>query len=104
LILAVPWFRGAEQSKNFADEARTQWKGGVSWLTAMSFDATQAFINSLRISTTISKYTVLENLKNVNVVPRETSGEPLTFNKSSREIQREAILLRVKKERFDVIQ
>ncbi|UKP00032.1 ABC transporter substrate-binding protein [Nostoc sp. UHCC 0870] len=104
LVLAVPWFRNTKSSNNFAYIADTQWRGKVSWRTATSFDATQAFINSLRISTTISKYTVLENLKNVNLSLRETSGEPLTFNKSSREVQREAILLQVKKETFDVIQ
>ncbi|WP_414578262.1 ABC transporter substrate-binding protein [Anabaena sp. CCY 9402-a] len=104
LVLAVPWFRNTESSKNFANIAETQWKGGVSWRTATSFDATQAFINSLKISTTISKSTVLENLKHINVTPRETSGETLKFNKSSREIQREAIPLQVKKETFDVIQ
>ncbi|MBD2359912.1 ABC transporter substrate-binding protein [Anabaena minutissima FACHB-250] len=104
LVLAVPWFRNTESSKNFANIAETQWKGGVSWRTATSFDATQAFINSLKISTTISKSRVLENLKHINVTPRETSGETLKFNKSSREIQREAIPLQVKKETFDVIQ
>jgi ABC-type branched-subunit amino acid transport system substrate-binding protein len=104
LVLAVPWFRNTESSKNFANIAETQWGGGVSWRTATSFDATQAFINSLRSSTTISKYTVLENLKNVSITSRETSGEPLKFNKSSREIQREAILLQVKNKTFNVIQ
>lgn len=104
LLLAVPWFRNTESSKNFANIAAKQWGGEVSWRTATSFDATQAFINAFRNSTTISKYTALENLKDVNLTPTETSGETLKFNKSSREIQREAILLQVKNKTFGVIQ
>ena len=103
-ILAVPWFRDPEKSKNFANAASTRWGGGVSWRTATSFDATQAFIDSFRISTTISKVTVLENLKNVNLPPNETSGEPLTFDKNTREIQRKATLLKVTNKNFDVIE
>jgi ABC-type branched-subunit amino acid transport system substrate-binding protein len=103
-ILAVPWFRDPEKSKNFANAASTRWGGGVSWRTATSFDATQAFIDSFRISTTISKVTVLENLKNVNLPPNETSGEPLMFDKSSRESQRKATLLKVTNKTFDVME
>ena len=103
-ILAVPWFRDPEKSKNFANAASTRWGGGFSWRTATSFDATQAFIDSFRISTTISKVTVLENLKNVNLPPNETSGEPLMFDKSSRESQRKATLLKVTNKTFDVME
>ncbi|MFM6133240.1 MAG: hypothetical protein ACKPCP_03550, partial [Sphaerospermopsis kisseleviana] len=65
----------------------------VSWRTATSFDATQAFIKSL--SNGASRKTVLGNLKNVNLATDETSGYPLEFTEE-RERQGESILLQVK--------
>ncbi|NMG22934.1 ABC transporter substrate-binding protein [Brasilonema bromeliae] len=47
LIVSVPWFREAPQSKNFAQKAAQQWGGKISWRTATSYDATQALIQAL---------------------------------------------------------
>jgi len=83
LIIAVPWFREAPQAKNFAETAAEQWGGAVSWRTATSFDATQAFIHSF--SQNSDRKTVLQNLKNLNLPASETSGYPLQFNGGERE-------------------
>jgi ABC-type branched-subunit amino acid transport system substrate-binding protein len=96
LVLAVPWFRDAPKSKRFAQEAENQWGGGVSWRTATSFDATQAFIESFKLSPKVSKATVLENLPKINLSSdNNSSGEELKFD-SSREIEKEATLIMVK--------
>ncbi|MBW4677735.1 MAG: ABC transporter substrate-binding protein [Desmonostoc geniculatum HA4340-LM1] len=98
LILAVPWFRDAPKSRGFAQKAENQWGGGVSWRTATSFDATQAFIESFKLSPKVSRVTVLENLPKINI-SESTSGEQLKFD-SSREINKPATLIMVEDGRF----
>lgn len=73
LILAVPWVAETE----YAKRAERRWLGGVNWRTAMSFDATQALIKTL--SSSASRTTVLQNLKNTNLSVSETAGEALVF-------------------------
>ncbi|MCF2150120.1 ABC transporter substrate-binding protein [Desmonostoc muscorum LEGE 12446] len=98
LILAVPWFRDAPKSQRFAQEAEKQWGGGVSWRTATSFDATQALIESFKLSPEVSRVTVLKNLPKINL-SENTSGEQLKFD-PSREINKEATLITVQDGRF----
>lgn len=80
LILAVPWFArtGGDYASVYAANARKRWKGNVSWRTAMSYDATKAFIEALSKSAT--RKTVLENLKYVNLPAKETAGYSLQFD------------------------
>ncbi|MFN9404707.1 MAG: ABC transporter substrate-binding protein, partial [Dolichospermum sp.] len=47
MILSVPWFKETLQAKAFAEKSGKKWRGGISWRTATSFDATQAFIQAL---------------------------------------------------------
>ena len=97
LIIAVPWFRGTSQAQSFAKKSAQQWGGGISWLTATSFDATQALIKTL--SNNPSRSTVLRDLKNVSLTKNETSGYPLKFT-PEREREGESILLQVKGNQF----
>ncbi|WP_306426850.1 AAA-like domain-containing protein [Nostoc sp. CHAB 5836] len=86
LVLAVPWFAKEENSKKFADEAKERWGGQISWRTATTYDATQAFIKAISMSNNPTRQTVLQNLKSVNLSPNETSGNRLKFdNKGDRE-------------------
>ncbi|MGK7940759.1 MAG: ABC transporter substrate-binding protein [Crocosphaera sp.] len=75
LVLVVPWF--ANQNYPFTNIGKKRWKGRVSWRTATSYDATQAFINAFSAMTT--RNTVLTNLKQTNLPPPQTSGERLRF-------------------------
>ncbi|MBD2778562.1 ABC transporter substrate-binding protein [Iningainema tapete] len=97
LILVVPWFRGAPQSQNFARTAAQQWGGEVSWRTATSFDATQAFIEALKYPNP-SRLKVVQRLRQINLLPSETSGEPLQFNEGDR--QGKPILVKVEGGKF----
>jgi len=99
LIIAVPWFRQTAQAQNFSRKAIEQWKRDVSWRTATSFDATQAFIKSF--SGNPSRAKILENLKNVNLTASETSGYPLWFNRGER--QSEVVLVQVQGRKFVVV-
>jgi len=78
------------QVTNFAQKAKEQWGGEVSWRTATSYDATQAFIQVL--SANSDRATVIEKLRNVKISPNNTSGNPLQFN-TDREPQTEPILV-----------
>jgi len=94
LVLAVPWFRGEKYSKEFADKAKGIWRGEVSWRTATSYDATQAFIKALSSSDNPSRQTVLDNLKSPDFLQKETSGNPLKFIDGERQGQ-EPVLVKV---------
>jgi branched-chain amino acid transport system substrate-binding protein len=97
MILAVPWFRDTPQTKEFAQKLAKMWGGPISWRTATSYDAIQAFIKAL--SNDASRKTVLERLKNVNLPVNETSGYPLQFTQE-KERQGKPILLEVKNGKF----
>jgi len=92
LVLAVPWFRDEPNSKKFADKAKDIWRGEVSWRTATSYDATQAFIKALSWPNNPSRQTVLENLKSPEFSQDENSGNPLKFMDGERQEQKPALV------------
>ncbi len=100
LVLAVPWFREAPQAQKFAVPAEKYWGGGISWRTATSFDATQAFIKSL--SSNPSRESILQGLRSIKLPPEETSGNELKFINGER--QSKPILVKVEKGQFKCLQ
>ncbi|XZF62419.1 MAG: ABC transporter substrate-binding protein [Gloeotrichia echinulata DVL01] len=103
LVLAVPWFRDTAPGRNFALSAQQQWGAPVSWRTATSYDATQAFIKAIQsASTNLSRETVLQALRKVNLSPNETSGVNLQFT-SDGERQSEPVLVQVKDGKFIIV-
>lgn len=91
LILAVPWFAKSAQSRDFSNKAEKQWGGLVNWRTAMSFDATQAFIDAF--SRNPSRSGVLKQLQSTNISSQKTSGSPLQFT-SGGERRSEPVLVK----------
>jgi len=104
MILSVPWFRETSQAKAFAERSEKKWGGGISWRTATSFDATQAFIKALSKDNTQdnTRNKVLERLQEVKLNNNETSGYPLQFTKE-RERQGQSVLVEVKDGKFTII-
>ncbi|MCH2050348.1 MAG: ABC transporter substrate-binding protein [Trichodesmium sp. ALOHA_ZT_67] len=98
LILAVPWFKGTPEAKNFSTEVKDRWGGEVSWLTAASYDGTQAFISAISSLSNSdenpTRSTVLQKVKEVNLPAKETSGENLRFSPEG-EREGKAILVEV---------
>ena len=97
LIIAVPWFGETLQTQPFAEKSARKWGGGISWRTAISFDATQALIKTL--SNNATRDTVLRGLENVSLTASETSGYPLKFT-PEREREGQSILLEIKGGKF----
>jgi ABC-type branched-subunit amino acid transport system substrate-binding protein len=97
LTLIVPWFREASQARRFAKKAKDQWGGDVSWRTATSYDATQAFIQAF--SPNSNPATIIERLKNVNISAENTSGDSLKFT-PERERQTEPFIISIEKGKF----
>jgi branched-chain amino acid transport system substrate-binding protein len=102
MILSVPWFRDQPEAKPFAQKSKQLWGGDISWRTATSYDATQAFIQALSKSNNPSRTTVLEGLQKVNLKSSETSGYPLQFTED-REGKGESILVEIKDGKFTII-
>lgn len=104
MILSVPWFRETSQAKAFAEKSGKKWGGAISWRTATSFDATQAFIKALSKDNTQdnTRNNVLERLQKVELNNNQTSGYPLQFTKG-RERQGQSVLVEVKDGKFTMI-
>lgn len=92
LVLAIPWFANSAGVADFSKRGEQQWGGPVNWRTAMSFDATQAFIAAF--SEDASRKSVLENLSSVSLPADETSGEAFKFTPEG-ERQSDPILVKV---------
>ncbi|MFN5956083.1 MAG: ABC transporter substrate-binding protein [Dolichospermum sp.] len=97
LIVAIPWFRETPQAKDFAQKSEKKWGGGISWRTATSFDATQAFIKAL--SNNATRTNLLEKLPSIKLDSNETSGYQLKFTEE-REREGQSILVQVKDGKF----
>ena len=97
LIVAIPWFRESSPAKAFAERSKQEWGGGISWRTATSFDATQAFIKAL--SNNATRTNLLEKLPSINLDKNETSGYQLKFTEE-REREGQSILVEVKDGKF----
>ncbi|AUB39627.1 ABC-type branched-chain amino acid transport system, periplasmic component [Nostoc flagelliforme CCNUN1] len=97
LIAVVPWFRDAAQAKEYAQKAKKLWKSNVTWRTASSYDATQAFIQDL--SSDSNRTTILASLENAKFSVNETSGYPLKFSDEG-ERETEPILVQIKGGKF----
>ncbi|MEG4172204.1 MULTISPECIES: ABC transporter substrate-binding protein, partial [unclassified Microcoleus] len=96
LVLAVPWFAEEPNSKKFAGEAEKRWKGRVSWRTAASYDATQAFIKALPSDEKPTRQKILATLQERNFSQNESSGNPIRFSNGERQGQ-EPVLVKVVK-------
>ncbi|MEM8503667.1 MAG: ABC transporter substrate-binding protein [Cyanobacteria bacterium P01_D01_bin.1] len=78
MVLAVPWFADTA----YADDAEARWGGQISWRTASSYDAGQAFANAL--SGDASRESVLSAMGEIRLSGAETSGNPLRFEGGDR--------------------
>lgn len=82
MVVPVPWFAGTPDAKEFADKTKDMWGGQVSWRTATTYDATQAFIEALSASDTPSRSTVLKKLQSMNIKGKEPVLMKVVKNKS----------------------
>ncbi|WP_424103521.1 ABC transporter substrate-binding protein [Moorena producens] len=102
LTIVVPWFREAQDAQDFSQAAKELWRGDVSWATATSFDATQAFIHALFQDA--DRELVLDRLRKklVTLVPTDTSGLGLQFTDQG-ERESEPVLVEVVNGKFKLV-
>ncbi|NEQ82083.1 MAG: ABC transporter substrate-binding protein, partial [Moorea sp. SIO2I5] len=100
LTMVVPWFREAPDAQDFSQAARELWRGEVNWRTAMSFDATQAFIQALFQDA--DREIVLNRLRNINLFSSDTSGLPLQFTDQG-ERENQPVLVEVVDGKFKLV-
>ncbi|MDJ0733460.1 MAG: AAA-like domain-containing protein [Nostocaceae cyanobacterium] len=96
LVIPIPWFAQEPNSKQFATHSCKIWEGGINWLTAGAYDATQAFIEAIEMeeSKNPSRETVLKNLSNIDLPASKTSGHRLKFNQGE-PADRKSVLVQV---------
>ena len=101
LVIGVPWFEDKSKSNTFIKQAKGRWEDRISWETATSYDATQAFIKAISLSDNPSRQSVLEKLPSINLSPNESSGNGLKFNKGERE--EKPVLIQVVNDKFEKV-
>jgi branched-chain amino acid transport system substrate-binding protein len=52
MVVITPWTIDSNPTSNFVNNSKTLWKAPVNWVTATSYDATQAIIGALKINKT----------------------------------------------------
>lgn len=98
LIIPVAWFADSVSSEGFYQKGLRQWGWGrINWRTAMSYDATVAFISSFQ-SGAESRQDIVQNLSNVSLSSDKTSGEDLRFN-PDRERLLEPVLIKIESDK-----
>lgn len=100
MILVVPWFREAPESKKFSQSSATQWAGRISWRTALSFDATQAFIDAIT-QEDVARNNLHTSLANVMLSKNDTSGDDLDF--SIGKSRKKAVLVEVRNSQYSYV-
>jgi len=93
LVLAVPWFGESPKSQSFKAAGKSQWGGNVSWRTAISYDATQAFIEVFSNNPSPDRDSVIKDLAQVQLSSNDTSGDEVRFT-SQGERQSEPVLVK----------
>lgn len=93
LVLSVAWH---PTDRNYGVK-KTEWKGQLNWISAMSYDATQAFCEAIaQTNSRPNRFDILENLKIISLFSSNTSGDPLSFDESG-EVVRTPVLVQVSK-------
>lgn len=92
LVIAVPWF--STEKSEYAVKAKERWEGQVNWVTAMSFDATQAFCYAISSSPSMSRSEILRSLRSVSLPASDTSGMRFSFD-SAGDATRLPVLVKV---------
>lgn len=71
LIFSHPCLTG---KSDYMEEATDRWQQEVSWRVGTSYDATQAFIEAIRLSKKPNREEILDNLKSLELPEDKTSG------------------------------
>ena len=97
--IVVPWFAETfSDPTSYAAQAKERWKGQVNWVTAGSYDATQAFMSALSsiddaTDNKLVRANLINKLENVDLPPSYTSGSQLKFK--NHEATGDPVLVRV---------
>ncbi len=62
------------EKSDYIEQAINRWQQKVSWRVGTSYDATQAFIEAIRLSKKPTKEDILDNLKSLKLPENKSSG------------------------------
>lgn len=86
LKLVIPWFRVKDGKiiSDYTTKSEATWRGQINWMTASSYDATQAFLVAIaqieQKFQKVERKSVLEHMPNVELEQKDTSGAGLKFD------------------------
>ncbi|HEY9705377.1 MAG TPA: hypothetical protein V6C58_23260, partial [Allocoleopsis sp.] len=78
VTIVIPYFN---KGSDYVKKAETTWQEAINYRTTSAYDATQALIKSLEKTPAPNRQNILENLRNIKLSEKETSGETLEFEK-----------------------
>lgn len=84
---------------DYAKESASTWGGQINWMTASSYDATQAFLAAIaqveKNFQKVDKKSVLKSMRKVELKKEYTSGETLKFDNSEPQGRKPPIFVEV---------
>jgi ABC-type branched-subunit amino acid transport system substrate-binding protein len=95
----------AEKS-DYMKKARKRWQQEqeIGWRVATSYDATQAFIKAIRLSSTQpTREEILKNLKSLKLLMDKTSGFGLSWDSEHSNANRKYCLFEIRNHKFEKI-
>ncbi len=102
LKLVIPWHpvnSNGQMISAYAKESASTWGGLTNWMTASSYDATQAFLAAIaqveKKFQKVDKKSVLESMRTVDLKEEYTSGETLKFENSEPQGRKPPIFVEV---------
>lgn len=83
LVVAIPWHRWDSRNREFPQTTQQLWGGGVSWRTALAYDATRALITALEKKQNPNRRDVQQALSAPNFQAFGATGK-ISFNGGDR--------------------
>jgi branched-chain amino acid transport system substrate-binding protein len=75
MVVAVYWDIDADQKSDFPERSARLWGGAeVNWITAMSYDATQAFISAMKLNADVTRANIQATLSSDDFSVMGASG------------------------------
>jgi branched-chain amino acid transport system substrate-binding protein len=75
LVVAVPWQSSRSPNLGFPQDAEKLWGGGVSWRTALTYDATRVLLAALENTSAPTRTQLQQTLSNVSFQATGATGK-----------------------------
>lgn len=87
----------------YMEKAKNRWQQEIYWRVATSYDATQAFIEAIKLSKEPTREEILQNLRSLKLPVNKTSGFGLSWDSDHSNTKRKYCLFKIRNHKFEEI-